>query len=58
MVKDNKNMVMVIFIGDNLLMVYLKDMDNIYGRILVHIEEILSKVRDQDMEYGKQMKGS
>lgn len=40
---DNNISKMEIFIKDSTLMGYLKDLDNIYGRIKVIIREILSK---------------
>ena len=40
---DNNISKMEIFIKDSTSMGYLKDLDNIYGRIKVIIREILSK---------------
>lgn len=50
-----KNFQMVIFILDNIVMVFLKDMDSIFGVMEVLTKEISNKGLGMDMVYGEKI---
>ena len=54
-VKERRTMEMVTFTEDNSSMDFLKDMENIYGKIQALIEEISNKDKDQGTESGNQV---